>query len=57
VAATDVGVCAVTLGDDPAELERSLREWWFPQATLVKDDPALTGARGAGRGGSSRSRR
>jgi AraC family transcriptional regulator of adaptative response/methylated-DNA-[protein]-cysteine methyltransferase len=41
VAATDVGVCAVTLGDDRAELERSLREWWFPQATLVKDDPAF----------------
>lgn len=42
VAATDVGICAVTLGDDAAELERSLRERWFPQATLVKDDPALT---------------
>lgn len=40
VAATDVGICAVTLGDDEAELARGLRGW-FPQATLVADDPAL----------------
>ncbi len=41
VAATDVGICAVTLGDDEVELARALREWWFPQATHVKDDPEL----------------
>jgi len=40
VAATDRGVCAVTLGDDDAALEASLaRE--FPRAERARDDTAL----------------
>lgn len=35
LAATDVGVCSVELGDSPAELERSLREA-FPRARLSR---------------------
>jgi AraC family transcriptional regulator of adaptative response/methylated-DNA-[protein]-cysteine methyltransferase len=36
VAATDKGICAVTLGEDAAELERVLRER-FPAAHIVAD--------------------
>lgn len=40
VAATDHGICAVSLGDDAAHLERELaRE--FPAATIERDDAAL----------------
>ena len=37
VAATDKGVCAIELGDDPAELVRSLQDR-FPRAELVGGD-------------------
>jgi AraC family transcriptional regulator of adaptative response/methylated-DNA-[protein]-cysteine methyltransferase len=40
VAATDRGVCAVTLGTDEQGLERSLRAE-FPAATLIRDQRAL----------------
>ncbi|NTW98201.1 MAG: methylated-DNA--[protein]-cysteine S-methyltransferase [Oscillochloris sp.] len=40
VAATDRGVCAVSLGDDDAHLERELRAE-YPRAELARDD--LTG--------------
>lgn len=40
LAATDRGVCAATLGDDPAALEEALgRE--FPRATIRRDDGRL----------------
>ncbi len=39
VAATSKGVCAVTLGDDPGELERLLRAK-FPAADIVPDGSA-----------------
>ena len=35
VAATDRGICAITLGDRPGELERDLKAR-FPQARLVR---------------------
>jgi AraC family transcriptional regulator of adaptative response/methylated-DNA-[protein]-cysteine methyltransferase len=40
VAATDRGVCAVTLGDTAPALEQSLAEE-FPAAELIRDDKAL----------------
>jgi AraC family transcriptional regulator of adaptative response/methylated-DNA-[protein]-cysteine methyltransferase len=40
VATSDRGVCAIFLGDDPAELERDLRIR-FPHATLVTADAAF----------------
>lgn len=40
VAASDVGVCAVTLGDSPAMLARDL-EKQFPSCTLVDHDVQL----------------
>lgn len=41
VAATDVGVCSIQLGDDPGELLAGLRER-LPRAELVHDDPDFT---------------
>lgn len=41
VAATDRGVCAVSLGDSPGELESGLRRE-FPRAELERADAALT---------------
>lgn len=38
VAASDAGICAIELGDDPDALARDLQDR-FPQATLVGDDP------------------
>jgi AraC family transcriptional regulator of adaptative response/methylated-DNA-[protein]-cysteine methyltransferase len=40
VAATDQGVCAIQMGDDPAALARELQDR-FDQAELVGDDPAF----------------
>jgi AraC family transcriptional regulator, regulatory protein of adaptative response / methylated-DNA-[protein]-cysteine methyltransferase len=40
VAATDKGVCAITLGDDPDVLVRDLQDR-FPRAELVGGDPAF----------------
>ena len=40
VAATDKGVCAITLGDDPTALLRDLQDR-FPRAELVGADPAF----------------
>lgn len=40
VGATARGLCAVQLGDDPAELEQRLRDE-FPAAALLHDDAAL----------------
>jgi len=40
VAATDKGLCAILLGDDPDALARDLQDR-FPQATLRGDDPAI----------------
>jgi AraC family transcriptional regulator of adaptative response/methylated-DNA-[protein]-cysteine methyltransferase len=40
VAATDKGVCAITLGDDPGALVRHLQDR-FPKATLVGGDDAF----------------
>ncbi|MEO1090008.1 MAG: bifunctional DNA-binding transcriptional regulator/O6-methylguanine-DNA methyltransferase Ada [Pseudomonadota bacterium] len=40
VAATDQGVCAVQLGDDPAELVEALQDR-FPNARLIGDDTAF----------------
>ena len=40
VAATDKGVCAITLGDDPAALVRALQDR-FPKAELAGGDPAF----------------
>jgi AraC family transcriptional regulator of adaptative response/methylated-DNA-[protein]-cysteine methyltransferase len=40
VAATDVGVCAISFGDDPTRLVRSLQDR-FSQATLVGADRAF----------------
>lgn len=40
VAATDKGVCSVTLGDDPEGLERTLREEFWA-ADLTRDDEQL----------------
>lgn len=40
VAATDKGVCAIQLGDDPADLRQELTSR-FPKARLVKGDHAL----------------
>jgi AraC family transcriptional regulator, regulatory protein of adaptative response / methylated-DNA-[protein]-cysteine methyltransferase len=40
VAATDVGVCAILLGDDPEELVRDLQDR-FPQAELIGGDPGF----------------
>jgi AraC family transcriptional regulator of adaptative response/methylated-DNA-[protein]-cysteine methyltransferase len=37
VAATDKGVCAIQLGDDPQALMRELQDR-FPKATLIGDD-------------------
>jgi AraC family transcriptional regulator of adaptative response/methylated-DNA-[protein]-cysteine methyltransferase len=37
VAATDKGVCAITLGDDPDALVRELQDW-FPKAQLIGGD-------------------
>ncbi len=42
VAASDAGICAIALGDDPDALARDLQDR-FPQATLVGDDPAFAG--------------
>lgn len=40
VAATEAGICAILLGDDPAALLREL-EGCFPQARLISGDDAL----------------
>ena len=40
VAASARGVCSITLGDDPAVLERDLRQR-FPEAQLARDDGKL----------------
>jgi AraC family transcriptional regulator, regulatory protein of adaptative response / methylated-DNA-[protein]-cysteine methyltransferase len=40
VAASERGVCAIALGDDPDQLARDLQDH-FPAATLVGDDPAF----------------
>jgi AraC family transcriptional regulator of adaptative response/methylated-DNA-[protein]-cysteine methyltransferase len=40
VAATDMGICAITLGDSPAPLQDDLRRR-FPKAELRADDPGL----------------
>jgi len=40
VAATDKGVCAIMLGDDPDRLARELQDR-FPRAELVGGDPAF----------------
>lgn len=40
VAATDRGVCATSLGDDPDALARELQDR-FPNAEIVGDDPAF----------------
>jgi AraC family transcriptional regulator of adaptative response/methylated-DNA-[protein]-cysteine methyltransferase len=40
VAATDRGICAIELGDDPERLVRTVGER-FPHAELVDDDPGL----------------
>ncbi|HEY1453030.1 MAG TPA: methylated-DNA--[protein]-cysteine S-methyltransferase, partial [Roseiarcus sp.] len=40
VAATDKGVCAIMLGDDPGELAHELQDR-FPRAELVGGDPAF----------------
>jgi AraC family transcriptional regulator, regulatory protein of adaptative response / methylated-DNA-[protein]-cysteine methyltransferase len=40
VAATDKGVCAITLGDDPGVLAHELQDR-FPRAELTGDDPAF----------------
>jgi AraC family transcriptional regulator of adaptative response/methylated-DNA-[protein]-cysteine methyltransferase len=40
VAATDQGVCAIQMGDDPETLARELQDR-FDQAELVGDDPAF----------------
>jgi len=40
VAATDVGVCTIWLGDDPDVLARELQDR-FPSAELAGDDPAF----------------
>jgi AraC family transcriptional regulator of adaptative response/methylated-DNA-[protein]-cysteine methyltransferase len=42
VAATDKGVCAITLGDDPNRLLRELQDR-FPRAELVGGDPEFEG--------------
>jgi AraC family transcriptional regulator of adaptative response/methylated-DNA-[protein]-cysteine methyltransferase len=42
VAATERGICAVALGDDPAALERELRDE-FPNATLQRVDSGREG--------------
>jgi AraC family transcriptional regulator of adaptative response/methylated-DNA-[protein]-cysteine methyltransferase len=42
VAATDRGVCAISLGDDPDVLVRELQDR-FPKATLAGGDPAFDG--------------
>ena len=42
-AATDRGVCAVTLGEDPAELTQDLARR-FPKAIRIEDPQALAGA-------------
>lgn len=44
VAATNKGLCAVTLGDDPAEMEQSLREQ-FPAAEVTRDESLTRTAR------------
>ncbi len=41
VAATDKGVCAIQLGDDPNALIRALEDR-FPHATLIGDDDAFS---------------
>ncbi len=40
VAATDRGLCAVRLGQEPAALESELRAE-FPRATITRDDPGM----------------
>ncbi|GJE61316.1 bifunctional DNA-binding transcriptional regulator/O6-methylguanine-DNA methyltransferase Ada [Methylobacterium trifolii] len=40
VAATDRGVCAILLGDDPEPLVRDLQDC-FPKADLIGDDPGF----------------
>lgn len=40
VARSERGVCAILLGDDPAELVRDLQRR-FPHADLIGDDPGL----------------
>ncbi len=40
VAATDKGICAIDLGDDPATLVRTLQDR-FPKADLLGGDPAF----------------
>ena len=40
VAATERGVCAVTLGSDPDELEAALRRE-YPRAAITRDDASL----------------
>lgn len=40
VAATDKGLCAILLGDDPSALARDLEDR-FPRATLIGDDSAF----------------
>jgi AraC family transcriptional regulator of adaptative response/methylated-DNA-[protein]-cysteine methyltransferase len=46
VAATDRGVCAVSLGDAPADLDAALRAE-FPRADVQRGDAALEGVVGA----------
>jgi AraC family transcriptional regulator of adaptative response/methylated-DNA-[protein]-cysteine methyltransferase len=41
VAATERGVCAISLGDDPERLVRELQDR-FPRATLIGDDPGFS---------------
>lgn len=43
LAATETGICAASLGDDPAVLEAALRTE-FPQATLQRDEDARSEA-------------
>ncbi len=40
VAATETGICAILLGDDPADLRRDMEDR-FPRARVIADDAAL----------------
>ena len=48
VAATDKGVCAITLGDEPVTLVQELRQR-FENAELSGGDPGFEACRGPGR--------
>jgi AraC family transcriptional regulator of adaptative response/methylated-DNA-[protein]-cysteine methyltransferase len=43
VATSSKGICAISMGDSDAELERSLKRK-FPKAALVRDNKALSGS-------------